>query len=132
MTGHRKIYPLATLIAFMLAAPAFAMSHMGMMSPQPTVKHGVFVDKHGMTLYTFNKDTDGTSHCYGKCAVLWPPLLAPSSATAMGKFTIVARKDGTKQWAYHGKPLYLFQKDTKPGDERGNGFKGLWELAEPG
>jgi predicted lipoprotein with Yx(FWY)xxD motif len=80
-------------------------------------------------LYTFTKGVD----CTGACAKAWPPLLAPADAKASGKFSIVTRPDGTKQWAYDGKPLYLFVKDKKPGQETGNGithFGGTWSVAK--
>jgi predicted lipoprotein with Yx(FWY)xxD motif len=36
------------------------------------------------------------------------------------------------QWAYKGKPLYTFAKDTKPGDTTGDGFlNGAWHIAKP-
>ena len=38
-----------------------------------------------------------------------------------GEWTIVERTDGTKMWAYEGKPLYTFIKDKKPGDVTGDG-----------
>ena len=64
-------------------------------------------DSKGMTLYIFDKDSAGTSACYDKCAVNWPPLMVEGDAMAEGEFTIVERTDGTKQWAYKGMPLYL-------------------------
>lgn len=38
------------------------------------------------------------------------------------------RTDGTMQWAYEGKPLYLWTKDTKPGDVTGDGVGGVWHV----
>ena len=39
--------------------------------------------------------------------------------------------DGAKQWAYKGKPLYGWVKDTKPGDKIGDGFlNGAWHVAK--
>jgi len=113
------------------SAAADTMATMGKMSTMPTVAKGILVDQRGMTLYTFSKDAPGTSNCTGKCSDFWPPLLAPSAATASGKFSIITRSDGMKQWAYDGKPLYLFSKDTAPGQENGNGVKGLWAVAKP-
>jgi len=84
-----------------------------------------------MTLYTFDKDTAGVSACYDACATNWPPLLAASGAMAKGKLSIVARKDGAMQWAYDGKPLYLWAKDTKAGDMTGDGVNGVWHVAKP-
>ena len=43
-----------------------------------------------------------------------------------------SRDDGSKQWAYKGKPLYTWIKDTKPGDISGDGFlNNAWHIAMP-
>ncbi len=89
----------------------------------------VLTDANGMTLYTYDKDTAGVSNCYDKCAVNWPPLFVSDGATADGDFTIVDRTDGTKMWAYKGMPLYLWIKDTKPGDTTGDGVGEVWHTA---
>ena len=93
----------------------------------------MFTDSKGMTLYTFDKDTTpGKSVCNGPCAQNWPPLMATAKAKTMGDWTVVTRDDGSKQWAYKGKPLYTFAKDTKPGDTTGDGFlNGAWHTAKP-
>jgi predicted lipoprotein with Yx(FWY)xxD motif len=101
-------------------------------SPAPMAKNGMFVTAKGMTLYTFDKDSAGKSACNGPCATNWPPALAVDDAKAMGPWTIVARDDGLKQWAYNGKPVYAFAKDTKAGDTTGDGFlNGAWHIAKP-
>lgn len=98
----------------------------------PTAKNGMFVDAKGMTLYTFDKDTAGKSACNGPCATNWPPLLVADGAKASGDWSIVTRDDGLKQWAYKGKPVYAWSKDTKPGDTTGDGFlNGAWHIAKP-
>ena len=89
----------------------------------------VLTDAKGMTLYTYDKDAAGVSNCYDKCATNWPPAFADASAKAEGDFTIVDRTDGTKIWAYKGMPLYLWVKDTKPGDTTGDGVGGVWHTA---
>ena len=93
----------------------------------------VLADSQGMTLYTFDKDaTPGKSVCNGPCAQNWPPLAVAANAKPMGNWTIVTRDDGSKQWAYKGKPLYTFAKDKKPGDTTGNGFlNNAWHVAKP-
>lgn len=97
-----------------------------------TPKGKAYVDTKGMTLYTFDKDAGGKSACNGPCATNWPPLMAAPDAKASGDWTIVARDDGSKMWAYKGKPLYTFAKDTKPGDTTGDGFlNGAWHIAKP-
>ena len=90
----------------------------------------VLADSKGMTLYVFDKDTPGVSNCYDKCAANWPPLAAPADAMAMGEWTVVERKDGTRMWAYKGMPLYTFVKDKAPGDVAGDGFKGVWHVVK--
>ena len=45
---------------------------------------------------------------------------------------IVTRDDGSKQWAYKGRPLYHWVKDAKPGDMTGDGFlNNSWHVAKP-
>ena len=93
---------------------------------------GVLTDAKGMTLYTFDKDPAGTgrSVCNGRCAVNWPPLKAESDATASGRYTVITRDDGIKQWAYDGKPLYFWVKDRHPGDRTGDGVGNVWHVVK--
>lgn len=53
------------------------------------------------------------------CVQLWPPVMAPADAKPVGKWSIVERKDGAKQWAYDGYGLYTSVLDEVPGDTRG-------------
>nr|WP_298728609.1 hypothetical protein [uncultured Steroidobacter sp.] len=53
------------------------------------------------------------------CTDLWPPVLAPQGAEKVGKWSIIERKDGTKQWAYDEEPLYTSVLDRQPGDVLG-------------
>jgi predicted lipoprotein with Yx(FWY)xxD motif len=90
----------------------------------------IYTDAHGMTLYTYDKDKKGKSTCTGKCATNWPPLKASASAKGEGSWTVVKRKDGTRMWAYDGKPVYTFIKDKKAGDMNGDGVGGVWHTAK--
>jgi predicted lipoprotein with Yx(FWY)xxD motif len=94
---------------------------------------GVLTNDAGMTLYTFDKDAAGSgkSVCNGQCATAWPPLMASSYAVPTGDYSVVTRDDGSKQWAFKGKPLYTWVKDTKPGDKTGDGFNNAWKVARP-
>ena len=92
---------------------------------------GVLTNINGMTLYVFDSDPKGKSTCNDACAKLWPPLLVHEGDRMGGDYAIVARDDGRKQWAYKGKPLYLWLKDKKPGDKTGDGVNGLWRAAKP-
>ncbi len=101
----------------------------GAVKSMETANGEILTDANGMTLYTFDNDTAGTSNCYDACAANWPPLAAADGATAEGDYSVVTRKDGTMQWAYEGKPLYLWIKDKAPGDMTGDGVKGVWHVA---
>ena len=94
---------------------------------------GVLTNASGMTLYTFDKDAAGSgkSVCNGPCAQNWPPLMADGMAMPMADWTVATRDDGSKQWAYKGKPLYTWIKDTKPGDKSGDGVANAWRIARP-
>lgn len=97
-----------------------------------TSKGKALVDPKGMTLYVFDKDAAGKSNCSGQCATNWPPLAAAADAKASGDWTVMTRDDGSKQWAYKGKPVYGWVKDSKPGDTTGDGFmNGVWHVAKP-
>jgi predicted lipoprotein with Yx(FWY)xxD motif len=91
----------------------------------------VLTTDKGMTLYTFDRDAAGKSNCNGQCAANWPPLMAQADAQAVGKWTVVTRDDGGKQWAYDTKPLYGWVRDTKSGDTSGEGFNNVWRVARP-
>lgn len=100
-------------------------------APPVRVTAGVLTNSTGMTLYTYDRDVPGSgkSACTGTCAFTWPPLLATPDAKSSGKFNVIAREGGQRQWAYKGKPLYLFSGDTEPGDNRGSGVNGVWKIA---
>lgn len=85
----------------------------------------------GMTLYSFDKDKDGVSACYDKCAVNWPPYLGKQGDTMPAGWTLVPRNDGTMQWAHGGKPAYYYIGDKKPGDATGDGMGGVWHVLKP-
>lgn len=83
----------------------------------------------GYTLYTYDPDgTSATSHCFGRCAAVWPPYLADADAKASGQFTLTTRPDGRRQWVYQRRPLYLFAGDAHPGDRDGDGVNGVWRV----
>lgn len=121
---------IALLSGFMLLAPAIAQTGQPAQVAD-TSKGKALVDSKGMTLYTFDRDATGKSNCNGQCAQNWPPLMAAANAAPSGNWTVVTRDDGTKQWAYKGKPLYTWVKDEKPGDVTGDGVNNVWHLAQP-
>ena len=101
---------------------------------QPVVSNGILLTQTGHTLYTFDNDVvgSGVSVCNPPCSNIFPPYLAADKDTAKGDFTWVTRQDGTKQWAYKGRPLYRFYADDKPGDKGGDGMnRNIWHIARP-
>jgi predicted lipoprotein with Yx(FWY)xxD motif len=115
------------------AAAALIASGASMAAEPTKTANGVLTGPNGMTLYTFDKDTadSGKSVCNGACATLWPPLFATDTDKGSGGYTVVTRDDGKKQWAYKGKPLYYFARDTKAGEMTGDGFNKVWTTARP-
>lgn len=99
-----------------------------MLSAGAGLAAGVKTDAKGMTLYTFDKDSGGVSACYDDCAVKWPPYLGNDGDAMTEGWTLVARTDGTMQWAYDGKPTYFFQGDAAKGDMAGDGLGGVWHV----
>ncbi len=113
------------LLALVLAACA------GMASAPVKYADGVMTGANGMTLYTFDKDVGGSgkSVCNGPCAKNWPPLAAGDDKSS-GDWSVITRDDGSRQWAYRGKPLYFWNKDQKPGDKTGDGFGNAWHVVK--
>ena len=102
-------------------------------TPAPaTPANGVLATPAGATLYTFDKDAanSGKSVCNAQCATNWPPLAAQAGDVPSGDWSIVARDDGSRQWAFKGWPLYTYAKDAKPGDATGDGKGSVWHLVK--
>lgn len=92
----------------------------------PIARDGRLVSPSGNTLYSFDMDTPVASRCGRVCMMVWPPLTANADSVEHGFFTLVERDDGTRQWAYHGRPLYWYIGDRKRGDTSGDGVGGAW------
>lgn len=88
----------------------------------------MLTDAAGMTLYTFDKDTGGASSCYDDCAAKWPPYLGKEGDAMTEGWTMTPRTDGAMQWAYDGKPVYLYSGDTTKGDAMGDGLGDVWHV----
>jgi predicted lipoprotein with Yx(FWY)xxD motif len=96
-----------------------------------TFAGNVLTTPDGMTVYTYDKEAKGQPSCLGECAEQWFAVLAPEGAQPVGELTIVEAIDGTHQWAYQGKPLYLYNEDKAPGDVEGdNKDDGSWHVVK--
>jgi predicted lipoprotein with Yx(FWY)xxD motif len=123
----------ASLMRMLVVVSVTSCASIALAQTPAKMTNGALTDAKGMTLYTFDRDTpnNGKSACNGPCADNWPPLMARDSDKAQGDYTIVTRADGSKQWAFKGKPLYLWAKDKKPGDKNGDGYNNVWHAAAP-
>jgi predicted lipoprotein with Yx(FWY)xxD motif len=119
-------------IAALITVATVALAQMAPTKTGDSAKGKVLTDDRSMTLYVFDKDSGGKSACNGPCAGNWPPLTAAAGAMPMGDYSIITRDDGSKQWAYKGRPLYTWHNDKAPGDITGDGFlNGAWHIAQP-
>jgi len=105
---------------------AFAAATLNAQANPTVEKNGMLVNTEGKTLYIFTKDAPGKSNCNAACAATWPPFTVANPALADADFSIVARDDGSRQWAFKAMPLYLFAADAQPGDAKGEGTGGTW------
>src|SRR5690606_5217260 len=130
----RPVSVLAVVV--LLAWPAgVAAAH------EPTVqgRHDLHLGTHltgpqGLTLYTFERDTENTSACYGQCEQNWPPLLVGDEGLQVpfglpGTLGTTQRQDGSRQVTYNGRPLYYWVGDSRPGQTTGQGVGGNWYVA---
>ena len=147
----RRLLPAALgLVALSIPVVAFAQDMMmGPLGTRDVAPHGsIYTDSAGLTVYSWQGDTrgDGMSRCYEACATAWPPVLVgmdmmmsmmPGMSMEqmmmpmMEGHGVLLRTDGTYQATYNGWPMYLFVRDTAPGEVNGhgsNGFGARWEV----
>jgi predicted lipoprotein with Yx(FWY)xxD motif len=124
--------------SLLLAAPAV------MAAAQPRMEHpGVialieeedgWVYRHaatGFRLYVTDRDTSGKSSCNGGCSRAWIPLgVEQADNNSVGDWRIIVREDGTRQWAYKGRPVYTLFHDS-PENPVGEGVEGVWHYLQP-
>jgi predicted lipoprotein with Yx(FWY)xxD motif len=118
----------------LLAACAGPTQNTAKVAPLKTTETDIGVvitDADGMTLYTYAKDPFGSSDCAGRCARKWPPVAATAEPPFDSELTIIDREDGTKQYAWRGRPLYRWTKDTQPGQTTGHNLGEVWFAARP-
>jgi predicted lipoprotein with Yx(FWY)xxD motif len=89
---------------------------------EKTLLGHVAADRHQRTLYTPEDDVDVASLCLdSSCLDVWRPMLAPRVARSFGDWQIVTRRDGLKQWAYQGHPLFHYENDVQIREFAGHG-----------
>lgn len=104
------------------------------LSVASTVLGHVLATSEGLTLYVNTGDkASKTVACESECMETWLPVQAPWAASSYGDFSVHTRTDGIYQWAYQGKPLFLFAGDAERGDINGDGVDDIWNamILEP-
>lgn len=97
----------------------------------------ILVDGKGMSVYYYDKDTpnSGKSTCSGNCLAAWPAVKASSATPVVEGVTAtvgtITRDDGSLQVTVNGLPIYLYAKDTKPGDVVGQAVGEVWWVVAP-
>ncbi|MGW1952941.1 SCO0930 family lipoprotein [Streptomyces sp. NPDC001920] len=104
----------------------------------------IVIDKNGMTVYRFMKDSPWPmkTACTGACLDKWPVIepvdaedtegidLKGSGPRGQG-YVVFDRPDGLKQQTIDCVPIYTFAGDKKPGDTNGQGVGGTWYAIRP-
>ncbi|SDN53363.1 SCO0930 family lipoprotein [Streptomyces wuyuanensis] len=97
----------------------------------------IVVDKNGMTVYRFMKDSAWPmkTACTGACLEKWPVVAPVDKNDTEGilkkGFVTFDRPDGIKQQTIDCWPIYTFAGDKKPGDTNGQGVGGTWYAVSP-
>ncbi|PLK48389.1 hypothetical protein [Uliginosibacterium sp. TH139] len=103
-------HPLSLVVASLSLALLSACSSAPSSSfVAPTVvKDGTLVSTGGEVLYTYKKDAGADkSACVLDCLKVFGPLYPGPDDVAGGDYKIIEREDGSTQWSYKGKPLYV-------------------------
>ncbi len=97
----------------------------------------IVIDKNGMTVYRFMKDSAWPmkTACTGECLKKWPVVAPVNKNDTKGilkkGFVTFDRPDGVKQQTIDCWPIYTFAGDSKPGDTNGQGVGGTWYVVSP-
>ena len=136
-----RLLPLVALLLAVFTGVAFAASassHAKLKTRHSSLGR-IVVDSHRMTLYLWLKDHRHGSHCYGACAKVWPPLITHVKPIAgrgikASLLGTTKRKNGKLQVTYARHALYLYVKDKRPGQTKGEGspaFGAKWYVVSP-
>jgi predicted lipoprotein with Yx(FWY)xxD motif len=90
----------------------------------------VFCVGEARAIYSNDADSRGKSRCNDGCSKIWPPVRANNDSRSVGFWTVLVRLDGSRQWAYKGRPVYTYSKDVA-GKAMGDGIKGIWHQMKP-
>lgn len=121
------------------ASPTGARGHAGAVQAAALVKTAfnkklhqrILVTRLGRSLYALSAEKRGRFICINsQCLSFWTPLLVPhgQKPTGVRSLGTIKRPGGQIQVTYHGRPLYTFNDDRRPGQVGGEGFMdvGVW------
>jgi predicted lipoprotein with Yx(FWY)xxD motif len=132
MKAPKTVFSLSLLALALLSQPAMALTVKSSevankirevslsqvrFEGQPAV---VLADAKGISVYTFDLDSEGKSACQGDCLDVWPTLKVAADAVIVAPFGTITGNDGKRQLTLKGLPLYYYVKDKKPGDVKGH------------
>ncbi|MCB2106074.1 MAG: hypothetical protein KDE14_00180 [Rhodobacteraceae bacterium] len=89
----------------------------------------IFANDQGKTLYYVSDDMLDKIAVEGMCddackAEHWTIVVAAPDAVPVGNWSLEPLPDGRKQWAYRGRRLSTFNRDSAPGEIYGDRFAG--------
>jgi len=71
------------------------------------------VNAEDYSVYAWDGEGANVANCEGECLNDWTPVLAPAVTAGSGEWTVVKHPLGINQWAFRGKPLYTYNRDTR-------------------
>jgi predicted lipoprotein with Yx(FWY)xxD motif len=82
-------------------------------SVSTTLRGRLLQTARGFSVYAFDGDTPKRSGCDAACEARFVPVQAPATARRHGEWSIFVRASGERQWAFRGRPLYVFAEDGR-------------------
>jgi predicted lipoprotein with Yx(FWY)xxD motif len=130
----------AVLTTAALATPAAIAAGAPTVSAVTSKGHTILVDRNGLALYLFTRDSRGHNSCVkiSGCSAVWPSFTTAARPTA--GTNVHARLLGTisighrLQVTYAGHPLYEYAQKSFPGFTSYIGtpeFGGVWDAMSP-
>ena len=108
----------------------YASTNIGMRTISKVMEANILTNAAGMTLYTFDEDELGLSHCDEACLRVWPAHKTEDSDSVEAPFSTIPALGGGFHILLDGKPLYTFVSDRAPGDVKGDNLGGVWHIVK--
>ena len=108
----------AVALAFAAAAPAAEASDRTKVTVRGSDFGTMLWAPDRRATYMFDQDEDRKSHCYGRCARAWPPVLTkgrPKAGRGVDPDLLgtTRRRNGDRQLTYAGRPLYTYAHEGR-------------------